>query len=431
MIRVTPEVFVATGEAEAPSNSAAVAHRPYRVVGGIAGEPADVQIIHRGGNYVHARWLGSPEPSRDRVPVQCRHIDTCGGCPWLHLRPRRAHDERAARVARILAFAGVKTEVEVRDAPAGAGRQLVKLVAAELPGGKVGFGAYQPRSHDVGDISGCLALPVKLRELTRLVLALPSGVVRFLLARQSTIDSRVLATLVVREPLGLPSGWEQRLEPILRSAGIDGLALHRNRRDGDAILDPMGPTTAVWGIHTLQESVGAGVAVDVGPTDFFQTNPAVGRQIWAELPEPGPRLVDLYAGVGAIPFAMWARDPNVACFGVEENPGAVNRAQETARRLGADVQMVAGAAGSVPVPESFRGATVVLNPPRKGTSAEAFTQVAALDPSQIVYISCHPEPLARDLASWQERGFGVESVRVYDMFPGTPHVETVAVLRRR
>ncbi|MSP54503.1 MAG: class I SAM-dependent RNA methyltransferase [Myxococcales bacterium] len=420
MTEVTPEFFVATGEAQAPGRP------PVRVVGGIPGERADVEVIHRGGNYVHARWRGSPEPSSDRVPVRCAHITTCGGCPWLHVAPGRAHQERAARVGRILGMAGVLTPVEAREAPPGAGRQLVKLVAADLPGGGVRFGAYRPRSHDVGDISGCIALPEKLRGLTHLVLRLPPGVVRFLIARQSTVDSQVLATLVVREDHPELHG----LEAALRRAGIDGLALHQNRREGDALLDPLGPTTLLWGIAAIRESVGSGVDLTVGPTDFFQTNPVVGRQIWAELPDPGARLIDLYAGVGAIPFAMWARDAGLACFGVEENAGAAARAGETARRLGADVRIVGGAAGSVAIPASFADATVMLNPPRKGTSAAAFEQVMELDPSQVVYISCHPEPLARDLALWQERGFRAVSVRVYDMFPGTPHVETVVVLRR-
>jgi 23S rRNA (uracil1939-C5)-methyltransferase len=177
--------------------------------------------------------------------------------------------------------------------------------------------------------------------------------------------------------------------------------------------------------------VGEGVTVDIGPTDFFQTNPAVGRQIWAELPEPQHAVVDLYAGVGAVAFALWARakakGESLRMLGVEANASAVGHARSTAERLGADARFIAGEAGSA-LPEGYEGATVVLNPPRKGTTEAVRIQTAALRPERIVYISCHPEPLARDLAEWQQRGWKVTSVRTYDMFPGTPHVETVAVL---
>ena len=84
----------------------------------------------------------------------------------------------------------------------------------------------------------------------------------------------------------------------------------------------------------------------------------------------------------------------------------------------------------MPIPDAFAGATVVLNPPRRGTTPAVLEQVERLAPEQIVYISCHPEPLARDLAHWALRGWRVASARAYDMFPGTPHVETVVVLRR-
>ncbi len=405
--------------------------RPWRVTGGIPGEEADVDVVHRGGNYVHARWAGSPNPSPDRVTVRCEHIDRCGGCPWLHVAGARAHQERADRVAGLFRAVGIDVPVEPRPAPAGAIRQLVKLVAADGTDSRrrsqVTFGAYRPRSHDVSPIPGCLALAPALQRLTRLPpLRLPPGIARYLLARRSTVDGRVLATLVIQDD----APEIHSLERVLRDAGVDGLTLHRNRLDGDAILDPRGETVALWGVDTLRESVAADVFVDVGPTDFFQTNPVVGRQIWAELPSPGAALVDLYAGVGSVVYAAFARNKALRGFAVEQNPGAVGRGRATATRLGADVAFLVGAAGDVAIPASFQGATVVLNPPRGGTVAAVRTQVAALHPSQIVYISCHPAPLANDLAGWVAAGWRVETVRAYDMFPGTPHVETVAVLSR-
>ena len=431
-MNVTPTHLCATGEAEFPAVGSRL---PVRVVGGIPGELAEVRLLHRGGNFVHTAWVSAAEPSADRVEVACEHVARCGGCTWLHITPTRQHLERSSRVQGILAAAGVLIEVEARQAPENTGRHVLKLVATDLDsgpntfGGGVRFGAYRPRSHDIERIPGCLALTRRLKALTDLPpLRLPPGLARHLIARTSSLDGRVLATLVVRDD----HRALRDIEPVLRRAGVDGLSLHRNDRPGDGILDPAGTTLPLWGIHGLRESVGEGVTVDIGPTDFFQTNPAVGRQIWAELPAPQHTVVDLYAGVGAVAFALWARAKKAGAglkiLGVEASTTAVAHARGSAERLGAEAQFVAAEAGSA-LPEGYQGATVVLNPPRKGTTEAVRAQTAALNPERIVYISCHPEPLARDLAEWQQRGWKLASVRTYDMFPGTPHVETVAVLQ--
>lgn len=421
---VTPVTLAATGEAEQPAVGNAL---PVRVIGGIPGEAAEVRLVHRGGQHVYTQWVGAAAPSPDRVDVACPHVGTCGGCSWLHMRPGRQHVERTQRVQRALAAVGLDLPVEARPAPPNEGRHIVKLVAADTPGG-VRFGAYKPRSHEVGRIPGCLALSPRLRPLTDLPpLRLPPGVARHLVARASSHDGRVLATLVVyRDHPAI-----RDLEPVLRRAGVDGLAIHRNDRPGDGILDPAGATVPLWGLRALREAVAADTLVEVGPTSFFQTNPAVGRQIWAELPEPDAAVVDLYAGVGSASFALWAQaraaGRNVGILGTETHAGAVTHARHTAARLGADARFEVAEAGDG-LPDRLDGATVVLNPPRKGTGPRVREQVLARGPARVVHISCHPEPLARDLAAWASAGWRPASVRTYDMFPGTPHVETVAVL---
>jgi len=424
---VTPTHFAANGEAEVPKGDLGL---PMRLVGAIPGEEAEVKVLRRGGNFVHARWVSSPVLSADRVDAGCEHVEACGGCPWLHVSRTRAHAERASRVSAVFASAGVHVDVHAVPAPRNDGRHVVKFAAQDMGTRGVRLGAYQPHSHEVMRIPGCIALAPKLRALTRLpLLPVPAGIIRHLVARQSSWDGAVLATLVVRDD----HPTLHALEAVFRRAGVDGLAIHRNTRPGDAILDPAGPTVHAWGVPRLREWVyhdGGPVTVDVGPTDFFQTNPAVARQLWADLPDPGDTLVDLYCGVGAVAFALHARTRAAAVFGVEESPGAIERAKATAARLGGDFTFAAGAAGTVPIPDRFTGATVVLNPPRKGTGELVRAQVEALAPARIVQISCHPEPLAKDLAHWLSRGWHVETARVYEMFPGTPHVETVVVLGR-
>lgn len=377
--------------------------RPLHVHGGIVGEPAEVAIVGRGGHEDHARWLGSPSPSPDRVTPACPHVARCGGCPWLHLAPPAARDARRALVADALGPFGhlVEPVVPCPDGDTSV-RHQVKLVLTHH--GCVG--AYEPHGHGVIDVSDCGALAPVLRPFTHL--RLPRGV-RHLLVRASRTTGRTLATVIA---------WE----PVHVDVPADGVHLHVNARPGDALLDPAGPTRHLRGDAVLVEEID-GVSLEVGPTDFFQTNPATAARLWADLPEPEGDLLDLFCGVGALALVKGRRARRV--WGIEESPGAVARARRNAARNGRVATFVAGAVATAEPP--WTGGTVFVNPPRKGLG-DALPRVLSLRPEALVYVSCGPASLGRDLVALGRGGLHVERIVPYDMFPGTPHVETVAWL---
>jgi 23S rRNA (uracil1939-C5)-methyltransferase len=401
-VQHTPDHFVPRGEASTSGP------HPTRIFGGIPGEPAEVRITHRGAHVDHAEWVSGASP--DRVEPSCAHYRSCGGCPWMHLTPEAARRWRRQRVVDAFSAVGLTPDVEaVVPCPDGdrGYRHLVKLVPSPVRGG-VRLGAYGRHSHDVVRVDGCGVAAAALRRWTGLVLPVPPDLLRHVVVRRSHANGDVLATLVA---------W--RDDPILGTLDLPaaGVALHINDRPGDAIFGP-GPTRRLRGAPYIEERVG-GVRLRIGPTDFFQTNPSTAARIWADLPRP-ERLVDLYCGIGAVSLLVGGDT-----FGVEVSPAAVARARENATLNRSAAEFVAGPVATTEVPERFVGATVVVNPPRAGLGA-AVERVRALRPERLVYISCDPESLARDLLALN---MPIERVTPYDMFPQTPHVETVVIAR--
>ncbi len=169
----------------------------------------------------------------------------------------------------------------------------------------------------------------------------------------------------------------------------------------------------------------------------MQANPAVNARLveavtGAVAPGPGTRLLDLYCGAGNFTLPLAAAGAEV--LGLETDGRAVEAARRSAARLG----IATATFRQVPVEEGLRWTetgprpdAVVLDPPRAGAGPAVVDRLLALRPARVLYVSCDPATLARDLARLAAGGYGVVALTVFDMFPQTPHVETLAVLARR
>jgi 23S rRNA (uracil1939-C5)-methyltransferase len=397
---VTPTRFDPRGEAVAG---------PVRVFGGIPGEAAEVRVVGAGQHTAHAVWTSARTPAPGRVDPPCPHWLACGGCPWMHMDGDTQRMYRRQLVADALEAAGVSADVSpVVPCPDGdtGFRHLVKLV----PGGRV-LGVYGRHSHDVVPIDGCVVAAPELRRYT--TMRHPPAF-RHLVLRRSRHTGATLATVVATAEDPALVAWATSLP-------ADGVHLHLHRGVGDAIFDPAGPIRHIRGCVSVEERAGDAV-VEVGPADFFQTNPSTAQRIWASLPRPTGPLVDLYCGIGAVGLALGA----TRIWGVEENERSVVRARANAARNRVDATYVSACVADADVP--LRDVMVVVNPPRKGLEPGAVARVVSLRPSPLVYVSCHPAALARDLSRFVAAGLRIVAVQPFDMFPNTSHVETVAVL---
>lgn len=420
---------------------------------GIPGEEGRVRVIHQGRNQDRGRWLSSRRPDPRRVEPPCERYTPCGGCPLMHLNEQGQRGVRRELVAAALAEAGLETEVEpVVPAPSMADfRHLVKVGFGYSDIGRPRMGAFGRDSRDLVPIPQCLVATPTLREVMKIVAHhfidldirpfVPDrgGLLRYMVARQSAHTGEVLITLVAGRNHRLLRQLAETIEQ--NCAAVVGVHLHLNDGPGNAIFERDGQgvvgTSRLAGRMTITERL-ADVEYKIGPGDFFQTHPAMADQLYRDVIELSLEgagradvpVVDLYAGVGGFALALapkcgWA-------MGVEGVEGAVRRARESASAGEISAEFTHGEVLDV-LPDltrrlAGRRPLVVVNPARRGLEDGVIDGVLALDPRRVIYVSCNPRALGRDLRIFTAAGWAVHTVRPYDMFPNTAHVEVVCAL---
>jgi 23S rRNA (uracil1939-C5)-methyltransferase len=376
----------------------------------------------------------------------------------MHLTPEGQDDARLAIVRASFAEQDLLAFMPTRVVASPDGdvdfRHTVKLAAGLDEHGKLRIGAFARDSHEVIPIRECIVATPTLRAAisglshhARQLDIRPynprngHGLLRYAVMRQSRTTGEVLITLVAahKHPL-LGELAEALAQEVNRVVGVQ---LHINRSEGNNIIevaegiaeDGRPPWRGLLGQDTIEELV-CGVRLKIGPVDFFQTNPAVGGLLVQDVvdafaEERSRPVVDLFCGVGAFTLPL-AREHGWA-IGVEANPAAVVRAKQNASINGLTAEFSAGAVVDA-LPDvarrlAGRSPVVVVDPARKGLDLPTVEGIAALRPARLAYVSCNAQALARDLGHFQRAGFEIEDVRAYDMFPQTPHLELLALLR--
>lgn len=376
----------------------------------------------------------------------CPHFPDCVSCTLIGTAYGEQLRAKRARVVAALSgysrLAGIPVP-EVIGSPRLFGyRNQAKLVARRARRGLL-LGVYRPGTHQVVDITAC---PVHQPPINAVLAAVREAVeraqapvydersgdgwLRYVLVRSSGWRHTAQVILVVRDRRW--SGAPDLLQRLQRLRNVSSVVLNLNPAPGNAIL---GETfVAVTPQTALIERVG-GLKLKNSAGAFVQANIAAARRVyervrsWAE-PQPDELAVDLYAGVGAISFYLAGQARLVV--GIEESAVAVRDAKENIRLNGYhNVRFLAApaAAGLTQVAaQSAAVALVTLNPPRRGADAGTRSAIAAAAPRRIVYVSCEPTTLARDLDWFAAAGYSVAAVQPYDLLPQTEHVETVALL---
>ena len=444
---LTPTRWIGRGEAIVEGQG-----KQILVWGGIPGE-AGLSLVHFRGNYQDkARWLSAESPSPARRVPPCDKYDRCGGCPLMHLEPAAQQDARLSIARDLFKKHGLDLEMPTTVHPCPDGdenyRYVVKMACGRSDWGRPRLGAYERDSHKVLPIPNCRVATSPLRRamgtVTHHILEngiLPydakedTGILRHVIIRESRLTSEMLVTLVCARR---PRDVADLAEEIIRGLSmVVGVHMHINSEPGNAIFnaeDGAVRTVTISGKPTIDDEI-AGVRMRFGPTDFFQANPATAEVIVRDVLELSADLadrpvIDLYCGVGTFALPMAGRHPWVG--GIEYSGGAVERAKANAQLLKVKAEFLAGPVAEM-VPQwasrvSDSAPVVVLDPARKGIEPEAFDPIESLKPSRMFYVSCNPAALARDLAEWTKRGWTVDTLRAYDMFPQTSHLEMLAVL---
>ena len=414
------------------------------VHGAIRGEICDVLVMKVLKNAAFGKIAALAEPSPARRQPDCPYYGRCGGCDFRHMSYEEELWAKRARVQDALTRIG-GAEVTVEEI-LGAEQPLHyrnKSIYPISPVGEVGF--YRARSHQVVHVEHCLIQKPEADALAQAVRdyiarfqvepyneATGRGLLRHLYVRTSC-RGESLACLLVN---GSRLPHEQELVDMLRAAapGVCGVVLGENTRRGNAILGDRYRT--LWGRDYLTDTL-CGLELRLSVPSFYQVNHDQAQRLYEKALEyaglTGRELaVDLYCGAGTITQVLARRARHV--IGGEIVPEAIRDAEDSARRNGVEnVEFLCGDASQLAAELRQRGLrpdVICVDPPRKGLAPDVVEAAASMTPGRIVYVSCDPATLARDVARFAPLGYCPVRACAVDLFPGTAHVETVCLLSK-
>lgn len=359
--------------------------------------------------------------SPQRVKPPCPHFGRCGGCQLMHLSYPEQLNYKRQRVVDALERIGKLLSVTVFPcipSPLTLGYRN----KIQLPGG---VGLYARNSHDLVEIDQCLIhceLGEKaFQEIRRIVKGLE---LRYLMIKTAVNTNQVLVVLVTSSDIDL-SGIAAKI--LASMPEIKGVVQNINSTEGNVALS--GEFRTIAGQGEIEEEL-MGLRFKVSPASFFQVNPLQAQNLYqktldlADL-KGDETVLDAYCGVGTLSLLLAKKAGKV--IGVESVSQTIDDAKENAKRNGiSNVEFHCAFAENFSLEKID---TAILNPPRKGCDPLFLEKLALSSPTKILYISCDPATLARDLAILETKGYKTEEAHPFDMFPQTAHVESLALLR--
>ena len=434
-----------TGYSEEGLGVARIGGQVVFVHGGVRGEVCSVRILKVLKNVAFARVEAVLEPSPFRQAPDCPHYPACGGCDFRHLTYEEELSAKRQRVEDALRRIGGAeiTVTEILPSPQVAGYRN-KSQFPVSPQGQAGF--YRSRSHQVIPAADCPLQSPQAGAVARAVedylreSGVPAydetrhaGLLRHIYVRTNAAG-QALACLVVNGE-SLPQ--EVELVRRIRTACPEtvGIVLNTNTRDTNVVLGDTYRT--LWGEDALEDTL-CGLTFRLSIPAFYQVNRAQAERLYGKAAELAgltgrETVLDLYCGAGTITLCLAKHARRV--IGGEIVPEAIDNARENARRNGvANAEFFCGDAGEIAAhlaSEDLRPDVAVVDPPRKGLGEKVIAAVAGMAPERVVYVSCDPATLARDVKRFSALGYAAARAVAVDMFPRTRHVETVVLLSQQ
>jgi len=450
----------------------------------VVGDVVRIKIIKAKKNYAYGRLMELITPSQYRVEPICPHARRCGGCSIMQVDYIKQLAWKQDKVMNCLKRIGGITNVEdlmepiigmespVSDSdvvfhesdvfPAIRYRNKAQFPVRRDKDGNIVIGFYAGRTHSVIDTDVCYLQDAVNDEIIRRFRRFlneydvepydeerHTGLVRHILTRVGRKTGEVMICVIINgtELLGVVPGTsgaqkkksmnvEQELVKCMENIpGLTSISINVNREKSNRILGDRCRT--IWGSDTISDYIG-NVKYQINPLSFYQVNPEQTEKLYGKALEyadlHGDETVwDLYCGIGTISLFLAQKAKKV--MGVEIIPEAIEDARKNAKMNGFDnVEFFVGKAEEV-LPEQYEkhgvyADVIVVDPPRKGCDEVAISTMVKMQPKRIVYVSCDPATLARDVKMLVAAGYEVKKVCAVDQFGHTGHVETVALLSR-
>ena len=414
------------------------------VHGGVWGEVCTIRILKVLKNMAFARVEEILEQSPGRETPDCPHYPACGGCDLRHLTYQEELDAKRRRVEDALRrIGGADIPVETILGSQRTAGYRNKSQFPVSPQGLAGF--YRARSHQVIPAADCLLQTPQAGAVARAVEGylrenrVPAydeqthrGLLRHIYVRTDRQGGALVCLVVNGEKLPREEELVRRIREACPTTV--GVVLNTNTRRTNVILGEGYRT--LWGQDTLRDTL-CGFTFDLAIPAFYQVNRDQAERLYdtaVEMAELTGRetVLDLYCGAGTITLALSRQAGRV--IGAEIVPEAVDNARSNAKNNGVEnVEFFCGDAGAVAAhlaAEGLRPDVVTVDPPRKGLEEAVVDTIAAMAPDRVVYVSCDPGTLARDVKRFAQRGYAAKRAVAVDMFPRTVHVETVCLLSK-
>lgn len=401
-------------------------------------------------NYARGKLLRVLEKSPQRIAPGCGIYGQCGGCQLLHMKYSGQLEFKRRRVIEVMERLGGFKDVTVHpvigmDSP-WEYRNKVQYPFAVNEQGKVVIGCYQKGTHNVVDTRECLIqhelnsrIMNRVRELVQgMGISIYNektgqGLLRYVLVKNGFGSGEAMVVLVTNGP-EFPEGKELAKLLAADFPALKSVVQNINTSSGNVVLGEK--NKVLYGADGIIDRLGE-LEFKISATSFFQVNPAQTEILYAKALEyanltGSERVLDAYCGVGTLTLFMASKAKEV--YGIEVIPEAIEDAKENAIRNNADnVVFVMGATEDV-LPKlvsiGIDFDVAVVDPPRSGCEERVLQTFAKLEVPRIVYVSCNPSTLARDLKFLANRGYEVKEIQPVDMFPHTYHVECVTLMSR-
>ncbi len=414
----------------------------------VVGDRGLVRIEKVQKTWAAGKFTGLTEKSSHRVNRECPVAKLCGGCDFWHMDYAEEARLKAERVRQCLNRIGGEglEEVPILSAPTCCGYRNKAQYPVARKNGRAYAGFFKAGTHEVVENARCRILPEEMDRVKDIVIdyvnqfkvsvydeARHTGLLRHIYVRRGAVSGQVLVCLAINgAAIPQPNALIDALQAV---PGFSTLVLSHNTKKGNTVLGDR--ETVLYGPGYIEDTL-CGLTFRLSPRSFYQINHHQAQRLYeaaisqAQITKQDT-VLDLYCGVGTITLAMAKAAKRV--IGVEVVEQAVLDARENAKRNGIEnAEFFCGDAGQAALELEKNGVkadVVIVDPPRKGLNADTIEALARFRPRRIVYVSCDPATLARDVALLKDRGYRLQNAAAADLFPRCAHVETVALLSRQ
>lgn len=414
------------------------------VDGAVTGDEIQIEITTVKKSYMIGKIIEILKASDRRQVSPCHYFDRCGGCQILHIN----HEEQLALKQKIVKDA-LERIGEVKDSIInpilGMKSPFRYRNKAQYKISKKGVGFYAKKSHEIVAIDDCQTQPEDCRDVITTLKKLLSegcfelynekthkGFLRGVVQRTNQKGDNMI--ILVGNGKKLKKEKEIIDQLIKGIPNVRSIYLNVNTSKGNVILDK--ENHLLFGVAQIEETIGD-TSFLISPNSFFQVNPTQTKVLYdcikkmADL-KGSEILFDLYCGTGTIGLYLAKGAKKV--YGIEIVPDAISDAKENAEKNKIkNAEFIQGKSeieAQKLIKQGINPDIIILDPPRKGCDGTLLEMIETIKVKQVIYVSCNPSTLARDLKILREYGYKIEEIQPVDLFPGTGHVETVVRLSR-